>query len=156
FALGYYPLFEYAAITRNYAPAFLLMMIACAMISRPRVRLIWISIVLLLLTQVSVLGAGLAVLMHAIAIAPSIARRDHRRPAIWSMVVWSLIVLIGAGLCFAEALPGPDPLAVDTWRDTPLVMRLLGTIGTIYRGWLPIPKWSVHFWNTNILDGMGW
>ena len=39
FAFGYFPFFEYAVIARSYGLLFLLLMIACVLISRQRVLL---------------------------------------------------------------------------------------------------------------------
>jgi hypothetical protein len=56
FALGYYPFYEYAVIARNYAPAVLLTVVACALVSRAPPRLGAAGVVLLLLAHTNVFG----------------------------------------------------------------------------------------------------
>jgi len=152
FALGYFPLFEYGMLTRNYSLVFLHLLIACVLISQPRVRFCPLTIVLLLLTQVSIWGAGLAGLMLLIATAKAYTSGRQNWPSAGGILLAGVVVLMGALVCYVEVLPGPGPTFTATWLRIGPLERLLRTIGAIYRGWLPIPSWSVHFWNTNILD----
>jgi hypothetical protein len=149
FALGYFPFFEYAAITRNYALVFLFLVIACVLISRPRLNIWALAGVMFVLTQVSIWGAGFAGLMM-LAGAGKIVWQGER----FSRVILPVaLVLLGVALCVIEVRPGPGPTFVGSWRDAPPVRRVLGSFAAVYRGWFPIPAWSEHFWNTNILDG---
>jgi hypothetical protein len=154
FAFGYYPFFEYAAITRTYSLIFLLMLATCALMSQAKVRVMVISIVLFLMTQTSVWGVGLAIVLLGAAIARAVSSPREIRPRAWAIGVSVLVVLCGAVLCWIEIRPGPDSSATDTWGSASATMRLLGSISTVYRAWFPIPRWSRNFWGTNVLEGM--
>jgi hypothetical protein len=148
FALGYFPLFEYAAITRNYALVFLFLVISCILISRPGASLWVLAGVLFLLTQVSIWGAGFAGLMMMAGAAKALwqGKRINR------IIAPAALVLLGVVLCVIEVRPGPGPTFVGSWRDAPQAQRVFGSFAAVYRGWFPIPTWSEHFWNTNVLD----
>lgn len=152
FAFGYYPFFEYAAITRNYSLLFLLIVIACAMISRERIRWWALAGVLFLLTQVSIWGAGLAGLLLLAAMARSWYGATELRPGMAILFGTSAIVLLGFVLCVIEVLPGPGASFTDSWKGFPTDHRIFLSLGTIYRAWVPIPLPGPHFWNSNILD----
>src|SRR5580658_3088977 len=46
---GYYFIFEYSVISRNYAPGILLLFTACRLLGEPRKNLLWIGVVLFLM-----------------------------------------------------------------------------------------------------------
>jgi hypothetical protein len=145
FAFGYFPFFEYGVITRNYSLVFLLVLIACALICATRINLIALTIVLFLLTQVSIWGAGFAGVLWLTALL-------RTRSA--GFGVAAAIVLAGIGLCIFESLPGPGPSFVGMGWQTPGATEIVDTISTVYRGLMPVPAISPHFWNTNILDSL--
>jgi hypothetical protein len=149
FALGYFPFFEYAAITRNYSLVFLFLSVACIFISKSRVKLWALAGVMFLLTQVSIWGAGFAGLMMIAGAAKAVWQGER----IKRIILPAVLVLVGVVLCVIEVRPGPGPTFVGSWRDAPQARRVLGSFAAVYRGWFPIPAWSEHFWNTNILDG---
>lgn len=151
FSFGYFPFFEYAAITRNYALVFLFLMIGCVLISRPRVNLLALMGAMLLLTQVSIWGAGLGMLMTLAGIAKAYWTPADERPALWKPVVAAAAVLLGCILSYVEVLPGPGASFTATWGNAPAGDRFLGMFEAVYRGWVPIPGLSRNFWNSNIL-----
>ena len=74
---------------------FLLLMISCAMLTRPRVNLLTLSMVLFLFAQTSIWGAGFAALMFASGAAVAIAPSRELRARTWEMVTGAVIVLAG-------------------------------------------------------------
>jgi hypothetical protein len=152
FAFGYFPFFEYATITRNYALVFLLVILACILISRPRVPMIWLSVAMLVLTQTSIWGAGLAALLTAAAATKAWLGPRALRPRLWQSGLAGAIVSVGVLLCAWEVQPGPGASFTGSWANVPASLRALGMFTAVFRGWVPIPQISLHFWNTNILD----
>jgi hypothetical protein len=142
-AFGYFPLFEYGVIARNYSLVFLLVMVACAIICASRTNFFALTIVLFLLTQVSIWGAGFAGVLWLTALMRTRSKKFA--------IVSGAIVLAGIGLCYFECSPGPGLSFVGGW-ELPGLEKIVAAISTIYRGLLPIPLISTHFWNTNILD----
>lgn len=152
FAFGYFPFFEYAVISRNYALVFLFVSIACVLISQKQLRPWALAWVLFLLSQVSVWGIGLAGLLLLVAIARMLEQRKSNQIA-WDTIAAAIsLVFVGMVLSYICALPGPGRSFTDAWRDTPMLDRVPRTLGSIYRAWIPVPEISSHFWNTNILN----
>jgi hypothetical protein len=152
FAIGYFPLFEYAVIARSYALTFLLITIACALIAQPRVRLLWLAAVLFLLAQVSVWSPLFAGLLLAAGTAKVVLGNPDSRPDPKTLAAAALIVLAGGVLCLFQLFPGPGPSFTSGWRGVLPSRRVVRTIATIFRGLVPIPVPGEHFWNTNVLD----
>jgi hypothetical protein len=152
FAFGYFPFFEYATIARNYALVFLLVIVACILISRPRVPMIWLAAAMFALTQTSIWGAGFAALFTATAAAKALAGPAEQRPRLWRIGLAGFVVAIGVVLCAIEIPPGPGPSFTGSWAHVPAKVRALGMFAAVFRGWVPIPQISTHFWNTSILD----
>jgi hypothetical protein len=152
FAMGYFPLFEYAVIARSYALTFLLITIACALIAQPRVRLLWLAAVLFLLAQVSVWAPLFAGLLLAAGTAKVLLSEPDSRHEPKAIAAAALIVVAGGVLCLLQLFPGPGPSFTSGWQDIATPRRIIRTIATIFRGLVPIPVPGEHFWNTNILD----
>lgn len=152
FAFGYFPFFEYSVITRNYSLVFLFMMIACVLISQPRVKILWLSGVLFLLSQVSLWGAGFAGLLFIAGIVKAYWVERDPAPKATHTVLGAAILLGGVILCMLQIFPGPGRSFVESWGDIPIPHRVIVTLSTMYRGLIPLSHWSVHFWNFNILD----
>jgi hypothetical protein len=152
FAMGYFPLYEYAVIARSYALTFLLITIACALIAQPRVRLLWLAGVLFLLAQVSVWTPLFAVLLVAAGTAKALLTEGDQRADSNTIAAAAAIVLAGAALGVFQLFPGPGPSFISGWSGVVAERRITRTIASVFRGLVPIPLFGGHFWNTNILD----
>src|SRR5450432_3714409 len=122
FTFGYFPLFEYGVITRNYSLVFLFVMIACALISARQINFIALTIVLFLLTQMSIWGAGFAGLFWLMILMKGKPR---------AVAACGVFVLAGIFLCYFECLPGPGTSFIDGVKDE-------RAITTVYRALLPL------------------
>jgi hypothetical protein len=152
FPLGYFPLFEYGVITRSYSLVFVLLLIACELVSRERANLIAIALLLALLTLTSIWGAGFAVLLAGVVGLRAYKIRKAERPKLGRIVPSILIVVAGFILFAATITPGPGPSFAPRIGVGEAIVRIPAAVETVTRAWLPIPMWSTHFWNTNILD----
>jgi hypothetical protein len=152
FAIGYFPLFEYAVIARSYALTFLLITIACALIAQPRVRLLWLAAVLFLLAQVSVWSPLFAVLLLAAGAAKVLLAGGDSPTEATTIAAAACIVVAGVALCLLQLFPGPGPSFTSGWVGIATTRRIIRTIATVFRAFVPIPVPGEHFWNTNILD----
>jgi hypothetical protein len=152
FAMGYFPLYEYAVIARSYALMFLLITIACALIAQPRVRMLRLAGVLFLLAQVSLWAPLFAGLLLGAGTAKALLTEDDSRADRKTIVAAALIVLAGGALCLFQLFPGPGPTFTSGWNGVVPTRRAIRTIASVFRGLVPIPVFGEHFWNTNILD----
>ena len=61
FAFGYFPLYEYGVMSRNYALGLLFAVVACALLRRRHRRPLWLALVLALMSNTSAHGCILAI-----------------------------------------------------------------------------------------------
>jgi hypothetical protein len=153
FAFGYFPFFEYGTITRSYSLVFLLLLLGAAILSRTRPAPFLLAVTMLLLTQVSIWGVGLAGLMMFVGFLQwrTFAPRGLMTPT-WKLIAAGLIVLAAGICCYFLLLPGPPDSLLTRLRVVSPAAKLIETIGTLWNGWVPIPRWQMNFWNSNVLD----
>jgi len=153
FAFGYFPLFEYGIISREYAFGCLLTWIALALITRERRNYVAVALALVLLANhglfsafVSIgLTAYLALDLAASARASGLPSALRRRLAFalglfvagWALQIWKYYVLATTRSGqFGSVEPAPF-----SW-----ILR------AVWNAYVPLHDFSnAHFWNTNIL-----
>lgn len=154
--LGYFPFFEYAVISRNYALGLLFAGVACALLVSQRARPRLLGSVLFLLAWTSALATLLAIALLAV-VATELVKQDRlpalarRREALTAFAVGS----IGIACAIVDGLPSADSGFATAWRwqwDASLALR---AAAAAYRGLLPLPQPGLHFWNSNLLDEFG-
>jgi hypothetical protein len=135
FPLGYFPLFEYAVISRNYGIALLLVLCAAALIGLPRRRPMMLACVLFLLTQTSIWGVGIAGVLFLSAVLEWTVFKPRERRMSWpSAIALGSVVVVGGALCYLSSRPGPGPTLVGFWReDVSFGTRLANTLGCVWK-----------------------
>ncbi len=149
---GYFPLYEYCAISRNYAIGALLLVVFCAGYPSRADRPLLLAGVLFLLAQSSVYALIMSFACGIMWIAeawssrrtvPIAANRAVASLSLWlSGILFSVIQLV-------RARPAMHPLDPDKITGT---NRVLDVLATPWRGYVPLPSFRFHFWNSNILD----
>lgn len=154
FPLGYFPLFEYAVISRNYGIALLLVLCAAAIIGSPRRSPVALGCVFFLLTQASIWGVGIAGVLFLSAVLEWMVFQSREQRMSWpSVIALGGVIVIGGALCYLSSRPGPGPTLVGFWRDDfSFGTRLANTIGCVWKAWVPLPMPKRAYWNSNILD----
>jgi len=154
FIFGYFPFFEYAVLSRNYAPGVLLLFTYCALYPRkfPR-RYLLLAAILFLLCQASVYGVLLALaLAVSLACGEFTGHREYLSQHRYEFLAAAGLVLTGVVLSVLQLLPPADSGFATGWRfhfDGPALLR---TFGTIWDSYVPLPACTEHWWNTNILS----
>jgi hypothetical protein len=153
FPFGYFAFFEYAVISRNYALVFLLFTAGTALAAGRRPRPWRLALVLGLLSQASIWGAGLAGVLLLAAIVRDRLQGDSWPAAVRMFWVPAVVVALGLPACYLSVLPRPGASFIARWPDDmSLNNRAMTTVAGIWNGWIPLPRWTRHFWNTNVLD----
>ncbi|MBN1674152.1 MAG: hypothetical protein JXR37_24095 [Kiritimatiellae bacterium] len=155
FVLGYFPLYEYNAISRNYAVGLLLLFAFCAGACRPQRRYVLLGLVLFLLCQANAYGLLIAVSMALLlgmelALSREVRRQARRRK--WDVALAGGLVALGVTLSAVQLLPPADSGFAVGWHTTFDVARLRQMAATVWKSYVPLPRPAVAFWNTNILD----
>lgn len=159
FAFGYFPSYEYAVISRNYALGLLFVFSSCAIFSRAKRAHVALACILVFLAQTSMMGMILAIsfglawgLDSVLAIRAGATQPLQR----WRVVCAVLILVVGIAGSIAQIVPPQDRGVAVEWRSDVNIRRLALTIMTYWRSYIPIPELTHHFWGTNILDHVWW
>jgi hypothetical protein len=154
FVFGYYPLFEYGVIARSYGLGMLLTFTACALFARRPRPHVWLGLCLFVLAQTSAFAAMIAVaLALATATDEWLAARGSG-PRAWPAIgVVMGTTLAGLALSIAQMVPPESGAFTVDWQPALDRSSLTATLGHLWRGYVPLPRFTLHFWNTNVLDG---
>ena len=161
FCFGYFVLYEYSILARNYALGLLLIIVLCILFSARYKRFIWIGCVLFLLAHTSVhaliltiaIGFGLCCEYFCRCksinpFTPEIETTADKR------LIWLGFVLIGIGIATSvlQLKPPPDTGFAVEWQLTFILEELSGVIKLISHAFLPIPEFTLNFWNKHQLE----
>lgn len=145
FPFGYFTLFEYALISRNYALAFLLAFTIVQLIKRENFSLISVALLFALLANTHLLGFCLSLLL--LLYVPY-----KKGDPIWTPL---LIYLLGLGLAVLQIIPPGDHPMV-TGLDTARLFSwesIKKAILVFNEAFLPLHDFQRHhFWHTNWLE----
>ena len=157
FIFGYFPLYEYATISRNYATGILLIFLFCALF-RPGINknYLAISVTLFLLSQTSAYGFIIAVCMTCMLGFEVLSDRELRFAAAYQKRIMFLCVcLILAGLLISAIvmIPSSDSPYLG-WVKKFDTRHFQETLISVWQAFVPIPRLGKYcFWNTNVLPG---
>jgi hypothetical protein len=155
FAFGYYPLFEYGAIARSYGLGVWLLFSACALMARARRPYVALGACLFLLAQTSAFAAIIAVALALAVMADDLL--GERAPGEarhgWRLAAVVLLALAGLAVSVMQMIAPADGTFVLKWHVSTELPALLRTAGHLWRAYVPLPRPTLHFWNTNVLDG---
>lgn len=155
FCFGYFPFFEYATISRNYAPGMLLAFVFCAVYCHRKTAVLTLSLIASLLAQTSVYGIFIAAALALGCAAQMLASRRRGEPPGVSATRAGLAVFI-LGLAFvlsiAQFVPPADSGFATEWRFALSPRWAAMALYSVWRTFIPLPLPIVEFWNTNFLD----
>lgn len=155
FSFGYFALYEYAIVARNYAIGVLLIIIFCVLYRERYKRFVWIGIVLILLSHTSVhalivvIAIGLGLLCEYLYFyccreETLNANRHH---------IWIGFVLIGFGIVTAvlQLNPPSDTGFAVGWNFNFTIQRMNNIVRIITNAFLPFTRPARGFWGSNRL-----
>jgi hypothetical protein len=154
---GYFSLYEYTVISRNYGLEFLLLWACCAFYPRRRERPLALGTLLLLLSQTHLFGTVLAVgilsLMVLEALSDRSAREALRRPAVLGGLGLALAGAVLAALHVALQASGIGSAHLGVYQPRYDLPWLGSCLATVARGFVPLPApGDPGLWNSNLLD----
>ena len=156
FAFGYFALYEYAIVARNYAIGVLLITIFCVLYRERYKRFVWVGIVLILMAHTSVhalivtIAIGFALMCEYLYFycCKEVAFTENRRQ------IWIGFALIGFGIVTAVLqlnLPADTGFAVG-WNFKFTVQRMNAITKIITQAMLPSPRATMGFWSSHQLN----
>jgi hypothetical protein len=157
FSFGYFPFYEYAVISRNYAIGVLLIFSFCALFNKPNKNHIILLGVLTLLANTNLYSLIIAISLGLILLFDIIDTRKSESPGGRK---WAILGLFIFALGIVVVIIRIIPPSYNVFR-TPLLdrYRFVASVMTVWKSYIPLPNIFVHsFWNTNILFAVphGW
>jgi hypothetical protein len=149
FSFGYFILYEYGTIARNYNITVLLLIIFCVLLQSRRKNYILIGLNLFLLAQTNVFGV---IMLPALLLYVSWDFLQNRNiitqfKKIKTEILMGLVlVAVGVVAFYIQVRPPSDQLA-GTLHTT----DVRNAIATIWQSYAPVPARVINFWNTNFV-----
>ena len=160
FCLGYFVLYEYAIVARNYALGLLLITVFCVLFKERYKRFIWVGCVLFLLAHTSVhalivtIAIGIVLCCEYTFGGRFLRSLNQELMAIENKRhIWVGFGLIGIGIITAvlQLNPPSDTGFAVAWHFNYDANRVNNIVKLISRAYLPIPKPVRGFWGSNLL-----
>ncbi|MDE0686446.1 MAG: hypothetical protein OXI63_26265 [Candidatus Poribacteria bacterium] len=155
FAFGYFSLYEYSIICRNYALGVLLICIFCVLFQRRYFRFLWVGTVLFLLGHTSVHALIVAITVSFALLVDYISRRNCilAETSIKESHIVIGFSLMGLGILTSllQIIPPADSGFAVGWYTHYDADRLAKVIKTLTDAFFPVPEATRHFWGTQWL-----
>jgi hypothetical protein len=151
FSFGYFPLYEYAVISRSYALGILLAFAVCALYKSRTSRYILIGVLLALLANVTPYAIVIAGGIAGILILDYFLFQQRNRKMFLQLAAGMIIFILGLAFSFYQIWPEKDnsfpaPYAKSLFD----FIRWLEVSSKLFTTYFYIPETTEHFWNTNI------
>ena len=147
---GYYFMFEYAVLSRNYAIGLLLAFSICSILRKDFKHKILVYYGLLfLLSNVHLLAAILGCSLHVYFLLLNMERKKKTSFLVLHILLGVLLFLP----CLYFVTPPPDSLTnAGFWFKRWGIQQFAMIVQAPLRAFIPIPAWwNYHFWNTQFL-----
>ena len=160
FCFGYFVLYEYAIVARNYALGLLLITVFCVLFRERYKRFIWVGCVLFLLAHTSVHALIVAIAIGVVLCCEYVFGSRFLKPLNQEIEaiedkrsIWIGFALIGIGITTAvlQLNPPPDTGFAVGWHFNYETKRVNDIVKLISRAYLPITNPTSGFWGSNIL-----
>jgi hypothetical protein len=159
FAFGYFPLYEYGTILRDYSIVWTATVICCAFLASTRWQPLAFGTALAVLFQTNPFGLGLATALGLTYVFDlwhrgELADGRWRRPA---LLAGGAIAAASFAVAFVTMRPPPEIAEIvlgQALRTDSHIVRLVESLPFPFRGWLPVPFHGE--WNTQLLDPWPW
>ena len=154
FIFGYFPLYEYCAISRNYGLGILGLFAFCALYCAPPPRrYLLLALTLLLMCQTNVYAVMIAMALTTVLLMTAV--RDSAAGT-WKRLAVLIIALLGLGLAVIQLVPPADSNVAAGWRLDLTLPHLTDTLAAVWKSYVPIPAPTYHFWGTNVIPDPRW
>ena len=151
FSFGYFPLYEYAVISRSYALGILLVFCICVLYKNRSTKYILIGILLALLANVTIYAVVIACCIAGILVLDYFLYQQKNGKAMMQLAIGLIIFILGVAFSFYQIWPDKDnsfpaPYATSLF-DFPRWWQVSSKLFITYTY---IPQIEEHFWNTTI------
>lgn len=151
FSFGYFPLYEYAVISRSYALGILLVFAVCALYKNRMSKYILIGILLALLANVTIYAIIIAGGIAGILVLDYFIYQQKNAKATLQLVVGIVIFILGTAFSLYQIWPEKDnsfpaPYATNLFEFA----RWWQVSSKLFTTYAYVPQVEEHFWNTSL------
>ena len=149
FAFGYFPLYEYAVISRNYAMGVLFIFCLCALFRTRTKNYLFLSCILFMLAQTSVYGLMIAICFGTTLIMEYVFDRNLRESLSrrkTELVIGTCIFILGIVGSVYQLIPPADS-GGRIWGINIDTRRITHVIAIPWKAYIPVPE----FMNTKFI-----
>ena len=155
FAFGYYSLYEYGVVCRNYAVSLLLVTILCTLLRQRYQKPIPVALILFLMGHTSVHALVLVISVGlGLGLDYLLTRQDLAEDSTVSTLRINLgfaIITVGILTAVLQLNPPADTGFAVGWYTQLDLKRIENFIRLIPRAFFPIPNRDLHFWGSEFL-----
>ena len=155
FAFGYYSLYEYGVVCRNYAVSLLLVTILCTLLRQRYQKPIPVALILFLMSLTSVHALVLVISVGlGLGLDYLLTRQDLAEDSTVSTLRINLgfaIITVGILTAVLQLNPPADTGFAVGWYTQLDLKRIENFIRLIPRAFFPIPNRDLHFWGSEFL-----
>ena len=152
FSFGYFTLYEYTIITRDYGLAVLLIFITCALYKNRYSNYILLGITLALLANVSIYGVIISLGITGILFLDYIYYQKNKSKDLKKLIAGLSIAIIGVIIALYMIIPDKDnSFAITSPKGLFEMNHWTRDFSRIFTSYFSIPNiQGMHFWNTSI------
>lgn len=150
FIFGYFMIFEYNLISRNYILSVLLLFLACAFYKDRKHKFLLISLLLTLTLNVHLFFAVVAISLFLLFLYEY--RFENKFCSAKHFVLGIGVFLIGISSLVYQLIPPKDSLFFASKEKISLLDQATHSSSFLAKGLINIPDFRLsHFWNTNLI-----
>ena len=151
FSFGYFPLYEYAVISRSYALGILLVFGICALYKNRTTKYILIGVLLALLANVTIYAVVIASCIAGILVLDYFLYQQKNGKAMMQLAIGLVIFILGVAFSLYQIWPDKDNSFPAPYATSLFDLSRWGEVSSkLFTTYLYIPKIEEHFWNTAI------
>jgi hypothetical protein len=152
FILGYFTLYEYTVISRNYALVMLFLYLIVTLFSQPKKDFFKLGCLLFLLSNTHLFGFIISCAFIISIFIHYSLYPDRQTDQKKRLVPGALVFSIGAVCSFLQFVPPSDSPFIGTFSSL-IDLKHFGTVAASFlKAFMPIPDvFQYHYWNTNIV-----
>lgn len=148
FLFGYFMVFEYALIARNYMLGVLFLFLACAELASREKKFTWICLWLALAANVHLM---FAVIGFSLFLILTLEQRQRQSISQNHLALGCAIFSIGLIVATLQIVPSADTQFFTHVNEMPWNEKFTKGFIALFKGWIAVPDFrSIHFWNSNL------
>jgi hypothetical protein len=150
FIFGYFMLFEYNLISRNYVSGVLFLFLACSIYKDRKEKFTLLCIYLALASNTHLIFTVIGFALFLTILFERLSDNELLHKKTFQLGFW--IFLFGIFLCIAQILPPGDTRFFNRAEQIPVYEKFIKGFISLFKGLVTIPDFrTIHFWNSNLL-----